>query len=103
MKKLKIMAIGLLCSVGSINAQAQDCGGLLVPLDELRYADAEELQMKLCSVDRFMNIFMQMMNIDEISACGKVTNLGSKVLEREHGEKPYTKEQCKEKYPSLVD
>jgi hypothetical protein len=29
--------------------------------------------------------------------------LASKVLDREHGEKPYTKEKCKEVYPDLVD
>ena len=103
MKKIKVLGIGLLLSLGSINTQAADCGGLLVPLDELRYLDADELQMKLCSVPRFRSIFMQMMDLDEISACGKVTNLGSKVLEREHDEKPYTAAECKEKYPTLVD
>ena len=43
MKKIKIMGMGLLFSLGSVHAQAQDCGGTIVPLDELRYMDADEL------------------------------------------------------------
>jgi hypothetical protein len=103
MKKIKMLAVGLMFSLGSISTQAADCSGLLVSLDELRYLDADELQFKICAVPKFMDIYMQMMNIDELGACTKVTNLASKVLDREHGEKPYTKEKCKEVYPDLVD
>jgi len=103
MKKIKMLAAGLMFSLVSINTQAADCNGLLVSLDELRYLDADELQLKICAVPKSMDLYMQMMDLDQISACGKVTNLATKVLDREHGEKPYTKEKCKEEYPNLVD
>ena len=110
MKKIKMLAAGLMFSLVSINTQAADCNGLLVSLDELRYMDADELQLQICAVPKSRDLYMKIMDIsgndkqimDQISACFKVTKLATKVLDREHGEKPYTKEKCKEVYPDWV-
>lgn len=101
MKKIKMLALGLMFSLGSINTQAADCGGMLVPLDELKYMDDNELQWNLCRVPGFLDLYMQMMNTEEMSACAKLTSLGSKVLKREHGQEPYSAEKCKEEYPHV--
>ena len=94
---------------GSYNAMAADCNGLSAPLDELKYLDEKELQMKICAVPKSQSLYMDMMALgdfsalDEISACTKVTNLSSKVLKKEYGVEPYSKEQCKREFPGIVD
>ena len=94
---------------GSYNVMASDCNGLSAPLDELKYLDERELQMKICAVPKSQSIYMKMLELgdfsamDGVSACNKVTNLSSKVLKKEYGVEPYNKEQCKKEFPGMVD
>ena len=100
---MKKVFVGLFIFVASLNAYGADCGGLSAPLEELKYLDVDELQMKVCAVPKIRAIYLKMLDIDNMSACGKVENLATKVLKREYGEEPLTAEQCKEQYPELVD
>lgn len=100
---MKKIIFGLVLYTSSFGVNAADCGGMLVSLDEFRYMDVEELQRLNCSVPKFAEIYSQMMNVDELGACAKVISLTTKVLEREHDSAPLSKEECAEKYPTLVD
>ena len=106
---MKKFLITLFLLSGSYNAMAADCSGLLAPLEELRYLDEKELQMKICGAQKAQSIYMEMVGLgqfsamDEVSACNKVINLSSKVLKKEYGVEPYIIEQCKREWPTLVD
>jgi hypothetical protein len=106
---MKYFLIALFMLSGSYNVMASDCNGLSAPLDELKYLDETELQMKICAVPKSQSLYMEMFKLgdlsamDEISACSKVTNLSSKVLKKEYGVEPYSKEQCKKEFPDMVD
>ena len=94
--KYMILLLVLLSTGVSQGALAASCGGLLVPLDELKYMDADELQRDLCYVPKYHLRFLRFGDFDNISACTKFTNLATKVLKREHGVEPLNILECDE-------
>ena len=81
---------------------AADCSGSLVSLDEYRYMDVEELQRNHCFGRKFLDLYFQMTDTREISACIKAQSLTAKVLRKEHNAEPFSKEECVEKYPATA-
>ena len=77
---------------------ANDCNNTKLPLDEYLYMGVDELNLKYCSAQKFLDFYTQTTNVDATVNCISAITTIKRVLKKEHD---LADPDCKTLFPNI--